>query len=481
MEQHERRITDVKAGRGGLGMSRVQCIHFVGIGGAGMSGIAEVVINLGYMVTGSDLQNNIATTRLEKMGATIFIGHAETNITNASVVVISSAVKESNPEVVAAHELRIPVIPRAEMLAELMRFRYGIAVAGTHGKTTTTSLIASVLAEDGIDPTYVIGGKLNSSGSNAKLGTGRYLVAEADESDASFLHLQPMLSVITNIEEDHMETYEGDFSKLKQTFVEFLHNLPFYGLAVICIDDEVIRELINKINRPIRTYGLNESADIRAINIKHEGVLTKFTVVTPDNPTGLEIASKLPGDYNVLNTLAAISVAYEIGVSNEAIQTAFANFEGIGRRFEIYGEIKTNNGVVTHVDDYGHHPSEVAAVLKAIRSGWRDHRLVVVFQPHRYTRTRDLFEDFAMVLSEADVLVLLDVYPAGEAPISGADGRALSRAIRARGKVDPVFVKDMDAIGSTLKDIVADGDMLLTLGAGNIGAIATQMKDMLAK
>ncbi len=476
---HARRSTDVKTGRGEPGMGRIQRVHFVGIGGAGMSGIAEVVLNLGYEVSGSDIQNNAVTERLENMGATVTIGHSEENIVGCDVVVTSTAVKQDNPEVVAAHESRIPVVPRAEMLAELMRFRYGIAVAGTHGKTTTTSFVASVLAEDGLDPTFVIGGKLNSADTNARLGSGRYLVAEADESDASFMHLQPMLAVVTNIDADHMETYGGDFEVLKNTFVEFLHHLPFYGLAVLCIDDPVVREIIPQITRPIITYGMSEDADVRVSDITSDGFQTHFRVNLPDREDSLSLSLNMPGHYNILNALAAVAVAHEIGVEDKSIIDAFRSFQGIGRRFQKYGDIRIATGSVMHIDDYGHHPREVAAVVQAIRSGWPERRLVLVFQPHRYTRTRDLFEDFSMVLSEVDCLVLLDVYPAGEAPIAGADGRALSRAIRTRGKVDPVFVESIDQLPEALHGILADGDILLTQGAGNVGAIASKIKILL--
>ncbi|MEJ2141735.1 MAG: UDP-N-acetylmuramate--L-alanine ligase [Gammaproteobacteria bacterium] len=464
-------------------MRRIRRIHFVGIGGVGMGGIAEVMVNLGYEVTGSDIQENAVTRRLAEHGARVYIGHEASNVQNCDVVVTSTAVKPDNPEVVEAHNLRIPVVPRAEMLAELMRFRHGIAVAGTHGKTTTTSLIASVLAEGGVDPTFVIGGKLNSAGTHARLGEGKYLVAEADESDASFMYLQPMMAVVTNIDADHMETYEGDFDKLRQTFIEFLHHLPFYGLAILCIDDTEVARLLDKITRPVVTYGFSDEADYRAYGINQNANRTSFKVsyqdqVTEEHKT-LEISLNMPGEHNVLNALAAIAVAHEVGVNDKAIQSALDNFQGIGRRFQIYGEYQTANGKVLHVDDYGHHPREVAATISAVRKGWPDNRLVVVFQPHRYTRTRDLFEDFTIVLSETDVLVLLEVYPAGETPIAGADGRALARAIRNRGQVDPVFVEEIDDIPQVLSGVLQDGDVLLTLGAGNIGAAAAGLKEAL--
>ena len=466
-------------GQGETGMGRIKRVHFVGIGGAGMSGIAEVLINLGYEVSGSDLQQNTVTRRLEKMGARIFIGHAPENVAGSDVVVISSAVKHDNPEVQTAHENRIPVVPRAEMLAELMRFRYGIAVAGTHGKTTTTSLVASVLAEGGYDPTFVIGGKLNSAGTNARLGTGKYLVAEADESDASFMHLQPMMAIVTNIDADHMETYGGDFEKLKQTFVEFLHHLPFYGQAVVCIDDSNVASILPDVIRPVVTYGISEDADVRAVDIGCSEFQTHFTVLFKDGSDSLNITLNMPGQHNILNALAAIAVAHEIGVQSEAIVSAFSGFEGIGRRFQHYADINLEQGSVMHIDDYGHHPREVAAVIEAIRSGWPNKRLVLTFQPHRYTRTRDLFEDFCMVLSEVDSLVLLDVYPAGETPIAGADGRALARAIRTRGLVDPVFVESVAQVPDALRHVLQDGDILLTLGAGDIGAMAARLNQEL--
>ncbi len=460
-------------------MGRVRRIHFVGIGGVGMGGIAEVTLNLGYTVTGSDMQENAVTRRLTELGAQISLGHGPEQVAGSDVVVISSAVKADNPEVLAAKAARIPVIPRAEMLAELMRFRYGIAVAGTHGKTTTTSLIASVLAEGGLDPTFVIGGRLNSAGTHARLGASRYLVAEADESDASFLHLQPVMAVVTNIDADHMETYGGDFERLKATFREFLHHLPFYGLAVMCSDDPVVRDLLPAIAKPVLRYGTEESADLRAIDITQSGSRTHFTVVRREPRVGesdeLAVTLNLPGKHNVLNALAAIAIAREMGVEDAAIQRALAEFQGIGRRFQRYGELATPAGRVLLVDDYGHHPREIAATLQAMRAGWPQRRLVVAFQPHRYTRTRDLFEDFAQVLSEVDVLVLLDVYPAGEAPIAGADGRSLARAIRLRGQVEPVFVSAVAELPATLAGVLHEGDVLLTLGAGSIGAAGAEL------
>ena len=460
-------------------MGRIRCIHFVGIGGVGMGGIAEVMLNLGYDISGSDLNENAVTKHLSQLGADISFGHAAENLRNCDVVVVSTAVKEDNPEVIAAHEQRIPVVPRAEMLAELMRFRYGIAVAGTHGKTTATSLVASVLAEGDFDPTFVIGGRLNSVGTNARLGESHYLVAEADESDASFMHLQPMMAIVTNIDADHMETYGGDFENLRQTFIEFLHHLPFYGLAILCIDDDEVRNVIPQINRPIITYGFSEDADIRAMNLTQKGNQTHFSVANADDENWLDITLNMPGEHNVLNSLAAIAVAHELGVDAKAIQQALLNFQGIGRRFQINGEYQTDAGKVLHVDDYGHHPREVSATIQAIRSGWPEKRLVVAFQPHRYTRTRDLFEDFTAVLSTVDALVLLEVFSAGETVIAGADGRSLARSIRARGQVDPVFVENIEELATTLKGVLKDGDILLTLGAGSIGGASLKLKDEL--
>ncbi len=457
------------------GMGRVRHVHFVGIGGAGMSGIAEVLHNLGYEVSGSDLRENAVTRRLAGMGIRVDIGHAAQHVTGSDAVVVSTAIDAGNPELQAARDKRIPVVPRAEMLAELMRFRYGIAVAGTHGKTTTTSLIASLLAEGGLDPTFVIGGLLNSAASHAQLGAGHYLVAEADESDASFLYLQPSMAVVTNIDADHLPTYEGDFDRLRQTFIEFLHHLPFYGLAVLCLDDPEVEDILAEVTRPVITYGTHPDADVRAIDVTQSAAQSHFSVVRPEHAKALPVTLNLPGKHNVLNALAAIAVATELGVPDKAIQKALAGFQGIGRRFQIAGEISTQAGKVLMIDDYGHHPRELAPTLAAVRAGWPGRRLVVVFQPHRYTRTRDLFDDFVQVLSEVDVLVLCEVYAAGEAPIAGADGRALARGIRARGQVDPVFVEELDALPEVLNDLLADGDVLLTLGAGDIGSAAQRL------
>jgi len=457
-------------------MRRVRTVHFVGIGGVGMGGIAEVLLNLGYQVTGSDIKESAMTRRLSGLGAKILIGHDSAQVAGAGVVVISSAISSDNPEVQEARARRIPVAPRAEMLAELMRFRQGIAVAGTHGKTTTTSLIASVLGRGGLDPTFVIGGRLNSAGTNARLGTGHYLVAEADESDASFLYLTPVISVVTNIDTDHMETYGGDFARLRGAFLEFLHHLPFYGLAVLCVDDPGVRSILAEVTRSVVTYGLEQGADFWAKGIQQNGIRTQFQVMRrEEQEPWLEVTLNLPGRHNVLNALAAIAVAKEVGVSDDAIQTALASFDGIGRRFQRYGELRTPTGRVLLIDDYGHHPREIAATIQAIRAGWPTRRLVVAFQPHRYTRTRDLFEDFTALLSELDVLVLTEVYSAGESPIFGADGRALSRAIRARGRVNPVFVERVSEVPHALESLLQDGDIVLTLGAGDIGTVAANL------
>ena len=460
-------------------MRRIHTIHFVGIGGSGMSGIAEVLLNLGYSVQGSDLKAGEATQRLTRLGARVMIGHRAENVAGADVVVVSSAIDATNPEVAQALAGRVPVVKRAEMLGELMRFRYSIAVAGTHGKTTTTSLVASVLAEGGEDPTFVIGGRLKSAAANARLGAGRYLVAEADESDASFLHLQPMIAIVTNVDADHLGTHGGDFAKLKESFVEFLHNLPFYGLAIVCIDDAEAAGLIPSIARPYLTYGYGEDADVRAVNIDRRGALSRFDVLRPGREP-LAVSLNLPGRHNVLNALAAIAVATELEVDDAAIQRALAGFQGIDRRLQWLGDVQVAAGRVTLVDDYGHHPTEVAATLEAARQGWPDRRVVLVFQPHRYTRTRDLLDEFARVLSEADALVVAEVYPAGEAPIAGADGKSLCRAIRSRGRVEPVLLKSLDELPGALADLLRDGDVVLTMGAGSIGAAAHDLPAALA-
>ncbi len=461
-------------------MRRIRHLHFVGIGGAGMGGIAEVFINLGYRVSGSDLKDNAITRRLTGLGAGVRFGHSAENLTDADVVVISSAVTEDNLEVAAAHARRIPVVRRAEMLAELMRFRFGIAIAGTHGKTTTTSLVASVLSEGGLDPTFVIGGRLISAGAHARLGTGRYLVAEADESDASFLHLQPLVAVVTNIDADHLGTYGGDFSRLRSTFIEFLHHLPFYGLAVLCLDDAEVRSIMPDVARPVLTYGCSEDADYRATDIRRTGNVTHFKAWKPGQSQALDVTLNLAGRHNVLNALAAMAIAQDLEIADDAVLRALANFQGVGRRFQIHGEIEIPAGRVLLVDDYGHHPRELSATIEAAREGWPDRRLVVVFQPHRYTRTRDLFEDFAEVLSHVDELVLLEVYAAGEEPIAGADTRAMARSIRNRGRVDPVFVAQVQDLPEALLGILKDGDLLLTLGAGDIGGIASELPQHLA-
>ena len=460
-------------------MRRINRVHFVGIGGSGMSGIAEVMLSLGYQVQGSDLSNNTAVQRLKNLGATIFIGHDEKNICDADAVVVSSAVDDSNPEVAAARVELMPVVQRAEMLAELMRFRYSIAVAGTHGKTTTTSLVASVLAEGGLDPTFVIGGRLKSADSNARLGQGEYLVAEADESDASFVHLKPMLAIVTNIDADHMSTYDGDLEKLRHGFVEFLHNLPFYGLAILCTDDPGVNEVLGLIGRSTVTYGIEGDADIRAEDIEFSEGLTRFRVIRPDKEESMDISLRLPGLHNVRNALAAIAVAQELQIADQAVVEALENFEGIDRRFQIQGEIDTSNGRIMIVDDYGHHPTEIAATLEAARAGWPGKRIVLAFQPHRYSRTRDLMDDFATVLSEADVLILLEVYAAGEDPIAGADGRAIARAVRSRGVVEPIFVEELDSLVEVMDGVLADGDLVLTMGAGDIGVLAARLPALL--
>ena len=478
---------------------KVKHLHFVGIGGSGMSGIAEVLLNLGFQVSGSDLGKNAATRRLKQLGATVYLGHAEQNLTDADVVVVSTAVGKDNPEVLAARARHIPVVPRAMMLTELMRLRQGIAVAGTHGKTTTTSLTSSVLAKGGFDPTFVIGGKLNSSGTNAKLGTGEFIVVEADESDASFLYLQPILAVITNIDADHMETYGHDFERLKQAFVDFVEHLPFYGRAMLCVDDANVREILPRISKPVTTYGLSEGAQVRAVNVRHQGGQMRFTAQCRQNgtPKDLDITLNLAGMHNVLNALAAIAVALEVGVASNAIVTALAEFEGVGRRFQNFGEVALRDyplsnsppegeraivpspaggrGSFTLIDDYGHHPVEMAATLEAVRGAFPGRRLVLAFQPHRYTRTRDLFEDFVKVLCSVDALVLTEVYAAGEPAIVAADGRALMHALRVAGQNEAVFVEQIADMPQAIMQMARDGDVVVTMGAGSIGGLPNKL------
>ncbi|MBT9517463.1 MAG: UDP-N-acetylmuramate--L-alanine ligase [Methyloversatilis discipulorum] len=462
---------------------KISHIHFIGIGGSGMSGIAEVLLNQGYVVSGSDIADNAVTRRLAALGARVVQGHAADNIAGADAVVTSTAVSADNPEVVRARERQIPIVPRAQMLAELMRIKQGVAVAGTHGKTTTTSLIASCLAEGGLDPTFVIGGRLNSAGANARLGTGEFLVAEADESDASFLFLSPVVSVVTNIDADHMDTYGHDFSKLKQAFVDFLNRLPFYGVAVLCADDANVREIIPQVPKQIIRYGLDPNAQVRAENVRADGTRMLFDAVRVNGTTTrIPVELNLPGLHNVRNALAAIAVANEVGVSDDAIVRALGEFKGVGRRFTRHGEIALPaGGSFTLVDDYGHHPVEMAATLEAARGAYPGRRIVLAFQPHRYTRTRDCFEDFVRVLSGADAVVLTEVYAAGEAPIVAADGRALARALRVAGKVEPVFVEDINALPQTLLDTVRDGDVVLGMGAGSIGQLPAKFAQDIQK
>ncbi len=456
-------------------MRRIDHVHFVGIGGVGMGGIAEVMVNLGYSVSGSDVARNALVERLESLGAKVFLGHDASNVEGVDVVVVSSAINEDNPEVAHARSNRIPVIRRAEMLGELMRFKQGIAIAGTHGKTTTTSLVASLLTEGGLDPTYVIGGKLNSSSTNAYLGQSEWLVAEADESDASFLSLQPVIAIVTNIDADHLSSYENDFDRLQGAFVEFLQHLPFYGLAIMCIDDEITRSLVDRISRPVMTYGFSEDADVRGLNFRQDKMKSCFDVKLPDGTEMRQITLNLPGKHNTLNALAAVAVGWELGLRAQNMRRAFQHFQGIGRRAQLLGALPLEDGQAELFDDYGHHPREVAATLEAIKDGRPNNRLVVVFQPHRYTRTRDLFDDFTDALGVADVLVLCEVYPAGEAPIAGADGRALARAIRQRGVIDPIFVADIEQVGKTLEGVLVPNDVVLTLGAGSIGGVAASL------
>lgn len=477
MTDSDKTMTPTHRTPAGPGMRRIRRIHFVGIGGAGMCGIAEVLANQGYSVSGSDMKNSSVVERLRQCGVCVAIGHAEANVENADVVVVSSAIDETNPEIRWAHEHRVPVVRRAEMLAELMRFRHGIAVAGTHGKTTTTSLTATLLAEGGLDPTFVIGGKLTSAGANARLGEGDYLVAEADESDASFLHLQPMVSIVTNIDADHMATYGGDFERLKNTFIEFLHNLPFYGLAVLCIDDPHVRVLCDQVKRQFVTYGFDSDADYRIVDFTQREGEVSFTALRPGGAEPLAVCLAMPGRHNALNAMAAIVVATDAGVSDSAILSGLASFAGVGRRFQVHGNFPApkGGGDIMLVDDYGHHPREVDMVIQAVHAGWPNRRLVMLYQPHRYSRTRDLYEDFVRVLSQVDTLVLLDVYSAGEAVIPGAEGRTLAGSIRQRGEVDPLFVEHKNELPALLANVLRPDDILITQGAGDVGGISLRL------
>ena len=462
----------------------IKHIHFVGIGGSGMSGIAEVLFNLGYVISGSDLSDSATLRRLTSLGIRTYVGHAARNVAGADAVVTSTAVQADNPEVIIAREKRIPVVPRALMLAELMRLKQGIAIAGTHGKTTTTSLVASVLAEAGLDPTFVIGGRLNSAGANARLGSGDHIVVEADESDASFLNLLPVMAVVTNIDADHMETYGHDFNRLKSAFVDFLHRMPFYGTAILCIDDPAVRAIVPQVSCPVTSYGFSEDAQVRAVDVRAVDGQMHFTVQRRNGVTlpDLPVVLNLPGEHNVLNALSAIAVAVELNVSDEAVQRALAGFKGVGRRFQRYGDVAAKEGgYFTLVDDYGHHPVEMAATLAAARGAFPGRRLVLAFQPHRYTRTRDCFEDFVKVIGRADVVLLAEVYAAGEAPIVAADGRTLTRALRVAGKVEPVFVDDIALLPQAIADRARDGDVVLCMGAGSIGAVSGKVVDMLQK
>lgn len=461
----------------------IRKIHFIGVGGSGMSGIAEVLLNLGYQISGSDLSDSATLRRLASLGIETHIGHAASNVKQADAVVTSTAVKADNPEVVAARERHIPIVPRAVMLAELMRLKQGVAIAGTHGKTTTTSLVASVLAAAGLDPTFVIGGRLNSAGANAKLGTGDYIVVEADESDASFLNLLPVMAVVTNIDADHMETYGHDFGRLKQAFVEFLHKMPFYGTAIVCSDDAGVRAILNDVARPVTTYGLNEGAQVRAVDVLAHNGQMRFTVQRRNGVTlpDLQVVLNLAGEHNVRNALAAIAVAVELGVPDEAVLSALADFKGVGRRFQRYGDVRTadGQGCFTVIDDYGHHPVEMAATLAAARGAFPGRRLVLAFQPHRYSRTRDCFEDFVKVISQGcDAVLLSEVYAAGEAPIVAADGRSLARALRVAGQVEPVFVEHIADMPQGILNNARDGDVLICMGAGSIGGVPAQLVEL---
>ena len=466
----ERRLVPERRDR----MRRINTIHFVGVGGSGMSGIAAVLLNLGYRVQGSDVRESAVTQWLASLGARITIGHAAANVTGADVVVVSGAVARDNAEVAAALARRIPVVARAEMLAELMRFRYSIAVAGTHGKTTTTSLLASILSEGGEDPTYVIGGRLKSAASNARLGAGRYLVAEADESDASFTHLQPLIAIVTNIDNDHLATHGGDFGLLKQSFVDFLHNLPFYGLAVLCADDEHVRSIAQEVGRPTLSYGLSAGADVRAANIRPQGLTTRFEVMR-SGAAPLAVTLNLPGMHNVRNALAAVAVATELGIEDQAVARALESFQGVDRRLQHIADVATAAGRVSIIDDYGHHPTEISATLEAVRQGYPGRRVLLAFQPHRYTRTQDLIDDFGKALSGADVLCVTEVYAAGEVAIAGADGRAICRAVRSRGQIEPLFVARVEELAEVLRGLIRDGDVIVAMGAGNISAVAHQL------
>lgn len=461
----------------------IQHIHFVGIGGSGMSGIAEVLHNLGYTISGSDLADSATLQHLQSLGIATFIGHAAEHIAGAQVIVTSTAVRADNPEVVAARAQKITVVPRALMLAELMRFKTGIAIAGAHGKTTTTSLVASVLAEAGLDPTFVIGGRLNSAGANAKLGQGDYIVVEADESDASFLNLLPVMAVVTNIDADHMETYGHDFGRLKQAFLDFLHRMPFYGRAIVCTESPAIRDILSQLARPVTTYGLAEGVQVRAVDVRAEQGQMRFTVLRQNGKPypPLHVTLNLPGEHNVLNALAAVAIAMELEVDDAAVLRALENFKGVGRRFQRYGELPCAGGQFTVIDDYGHHPVEMQATIAAARGAFPGRRLVLAFQPHRYTRTRDCFEDFVQVLSQADAVLLAEVYAAGEEPIQAADGRALARGLRVAGKVEPLFVADIAQMPSTIVDNARPGDVVLTMGAGSIGAVPAKVVQLLAK
>ncbi|HRL38286.1 UDP-N-acetylmuramate--L-alanine ligase [Comamonas denitrificans] len=461
----------------------IQHIHFVGIGGSGMSGIAEVLHNLGYTISGSDLADSATLQHLQSLGIATFIGHAAEHIAGAQVIVTSTAVRADNPEVVAARAQKITVVPRALMLAELMRFKTGIAIAGAHGKTTTTSLVASVLAEAGLDPTFVIGGRLNSAGANAKLGQGDYIVVEADESDASFLNLLPVMAVVTNIDADHMETYGHDFGRLKQAFLDFLHRMPFYGRAIVCTESPAICDILPQLARPVTTYGLAEGAQVRAVDVRAEQGQMRFTVLRQNGKPypPLHVTLNLPGEHNVLNALAAVAIAMELEVDDAAVLRALENFKGVGRRFQRYGELPCAGGQFTVIDDYGHHPVEMQATIAAARGAFPGRRLVLAFQPHRYTRTRDCFEDFVQVLSQADAVLLAEVYAAGEEPIQAADGRALARGLRVAGKVEPLFVADIAQMPSTIVDNARPGDVVLTMGAGSIGAVPAKVVQLLAK